>query len=107
MCGPTKGGIRYHPEETIDTVRVLAAWMTWKTAVMNLPLGGGKGGIVCNPKEMSRGELERLSRATSAWLAASWARNMDVPVPDVYTDADDLPDDGRVLHHVVQCPRSY
>ncbi len=51
--GPTKGGIRFHPEETIDTVRALAAWMTWKTAVVDLPLGGGKGGIICNPKEMS------------------------------------------------------
>ncbi len=60
--GPTKGGIRFHPEETIDTVRALAAWMTWKTAVMDLPLGGAKGGVVCNPKEMSQGESERLSR---------------------------------------------
>ena len=61
--GPNKGGIRYHPDETIDTVRALAAWMTWKCAVVDIPLGGGKGGIVCNPKEMSEGELERLSRA--------------------------------------------
>ena len=61
--GPNKGGIRFHPEETIDTVRALAAWMTWKTALMNIPLGGGKGGIICNPKTMSTGELERLSRA--------------------------------------------
>ena len=61
--GPTKGGIRYHPEETVDTVRALAAWMTWKTAVVDIQLGGGKGGIICNPKEMSMGELERLSRA--------------------------------------------
>ncbi|MBI2975795.1 MAG: Glu/Leu/Phe/Val dehydrogenase, partial [Chloroflexi bacterium] len=61
--GPTKGGIRYHPQETIDTVRALAAWMTWKCAVVDIPLGGGKGGIICNPKELSPGELERLSRA--------------------------------------------
>ena len=61
--GPTKGGLRFHPHETIDTVRALAAWMTWKTAVMDIPLGGGKGGIICNPKAMSPGELERLSRA--------------------------------------------
>jgi len=61
--GPTKGGIRWHPEETVDTVRALAAWMTWKTSVVDIPLGGGKGGIVCNPKEMSNGEKERLSRA--------------------------------------------
>src|SRR3970282_2624369 len=61
--GPTKGGIRYHPDETIDTVRALAAWMTWKCAVVDIPLGGGKGGIICNTKSMSLGELERLSRA--------------------------------------------
>src|SRR5262250_3066455 len=61
--GPTKGGIRFHPDETVDTVRALAAWMTWKTAVVDIPLGGAKGGVICNPKEMSPGELERLSRA--------------------------------------------
>jgi len=61
--GPCKGGIRFHPEETIDTVRALAAWMTWKCAAVDIPLGGGKGGVICNPKEMSEGELERLSRA--------------------------------------------
>ena len=58
--GPTKGGLRWHPDETIDTVRALAAWMTWKTAVVDIPLGGGKGGITCNPKELSDGEKERL-----------------------------------------------
>ncbi|HDN95671.1 MAG TPA: Glu/Leu/Phe/Val dehydrogenase, partial [Thermoplasmatales archaeon] len=60
--GPTKGGIRWHPEETLDTVKALAAWMTWKTAVVDLPYGGAKGGIVCNPKEMSDAEKERLAR---------------------------------------------
>jgi glutamate dehydrogenase (NAD(P)+) len=85
--GPTKGGIRYHPEETIDTVRALAAWMTWKTAVVDLPLGGGKGGIVCNPKEMSRGELERLSRAYIRAVGRILGEEMDVPAPDVYTDS--------------------
>jgi len=85
--GPTKGGIRYHPEETIDTVRALAAWMTWKTAVMDLPLGGGKGGIVCNPKEMSRGELERLSRAYIRAVGRILGEETDVPAPDVYTDS--------------------
>ncbi len=84
--GPTKGGIRYHPEETIDTVRALAAWMTWKTAVMDLPLGGGKGGIVCNPKEMSQGELERLSRAYIRQVGRILGEEMDVPAPDVYTN---------------------
>ena len=60
--GPAKGGIRFHPDETIDTVRALSAWMTWKTAVVDIPLGGGKGGVICDPKGMSPGELERLSR---------------------------------------------
>ncbi|MCU0823002.1 MAG: Glu/Leu/Phe/Val dehydrogenase [Spirochaetes bacterium] len=61
--GPAKGGIRWHPDETIDTVRALSAWMTWKTSVVDLPLGGGKGGIICNPKELSETEKERLARA--------------------------------------------
>ena len=61
--GPAKGGIRWHPDETIDTVRALAAWMTWKTAVVDIPLGGGKGGVVCNPKELTENEKERLARA--------------------------------------------
>jgi glutamate dehydrogenase (NAD(P)+) len=83
--GPTKGGIRYHPEETIDTVRALAAWMTWKTAVVDIPLGGGKGGIICNPKEMSQGELERLSRAYIRQVGKIIGEEIDVPAPDVYT----------------------
>jgi len=84
--GPTKGGIRFHPEETIDTVRALAAWMTWKTAVMDLPLGGGKGGIVCNPKEMSPGELERLSRQYIRQVGRALGVDKDSPAPDVYTN---------------------
>ena len=84
--GPAKGGIRFHPEETLDTVRALAAWMTWKTAVMDLPLGGGKGGVVCNPKEMSPGELERLSRGYIRQIARFIGANIDVPAPDVYTN---------------------
>ncbi|MCS6910487.1 MAG: Glu/Leu/Phe/Val dehydrogenase [Anaerolineales bacterium] len=83
--GPTKGGIRFHPQETIDTVRALAAWMTWKTAVVDIPLGGGKGGIVCNPKEMSNGELERLSRAYIRQVGRILGLEKDVPAPDVYT----------------------
>jgi glutamate dehydrogenase (NAD(P)+) len=83
--GPTKGGIRFHPDETIDTVRALAAWMTWKTAVVDIPLGGGKGGIICNPKEMSPGELERLSRAYIRQVGRSLGLFEDVPAPDVYT----------------------
>jgi len=83
--GATKGGIRYHPEETTDTVRALAAWMTWKTAVMDIPLGGGKGGIICNPKEMSERELERLSRAYIRQVGRIIGEEVDVPAPDVYT----------------------
>jgi len=83
--GPCKGGIRYHPDETIDTVRALAAWMTWKTAVVDIPLGGGKGGIICNPKELSVGELERLSRAYIRQVGRIIGLEKDVPAPDVYT----------------------
>jgi len=84
--GPAKGGLRFHPEETIDTVRALAAWMTWKTAVVDIPLGGGKGGIVCNPKEMSQPELERLSRAYIRQVGRILGPKADVPAPDVYTN---------------------
>ncbi len=84
--GPTKGGIRFHPEETIDTVRALAAWMTWKTAIMDLPYGGGKGGVICNPKEMSEGELERLSRGYIRALGRFIGPEKDIPAPDVYTN---------------------
>jgi len=83
--GPTKGGIRFHPEETIDTVRALSAWMTWKTAVVDIPLGGGKGGIICNPKEMSPGEIERLSRQYIRQVGRILGPEKDVPAPDVYT----------------------
>ncbi len=83
--GPTKGGIRFHPAETIDTVRALAAWMTWKTAVVDIPLGGGKGGVICNPKEMSRFELERLSRQYIRQVGRIIGPTKDVPAPDVYT----------------------
>ena len=83
--GPCKGGIRFHPDETVDTVRALAAWMTWKTAVVDIPLGGGKGGIVCNPKELSVGELERLSRAYIRQVGRIIGLDKDVPAPDVYT----------------------
>ena len=84
--GPFKGGIRFHPDETIDTIRALAAWMTWKCAVVNIPFGGGKGGVICNPKEMSSGELERLSRG---YIGAIWefiGPDRDIPAPDVYTN---------------------
>ncbi len=84
--GPAKGGLRFHPNETIDTVRALAAWMTWKTAVVDIPLGGGKGGVVCNPKEMSQRELERLSRAYIRQVGRIIGPKSDVPAPDVYTN---------------------
>jgi len=83
--GPAKGGVRWHPMETMDTVRALGAWMTWKTAVVDLPLGGGKGGVVCNPKELSGTEKERLARAYVRALAGSLGVTKDVPAPDVYT----------------------
>ncbi len=83
--GPTKGGLRWHPEETIDTVRALAAWMTWKTAVVDIPLGGGKGGVTCNPKELSDGEKERLARAYIRAIGHELGVHRDVPAPDVYT----------------------
>lgn len=84
--GPTKGGIRFHPEEDIDTVRALSALMTWKCAVVDIPLGGGKGGVVCNPKEMSDGELERLSRKYISCISQIIGPRKDVPAPDVYTN---------------------
>jgi glutamate dehydrogenase (NAD(P)+) len=83
--GPGKGGIRFHPDETIDTVRALSAWMTWKCAVVDIPLGGAKGGVICNPKEMSAGELERLSRAYVRAVYPLIGPEKDVPAPDVYT----------------------
>jgi glutamate dehydrogenase len=86
--GPTKGGIRYHPDLTADEVTALAAWMTWKTAVTGLPLGGSKGGIRCNPKEMSRTELERLTRGYARAMAKLIGPFTDVPAPDVYTTAE-------------------
>jgi glutamate dehydrogenase (NAD(P)+) len=84
--GPAKGGIRFHPDETIDTIRALASWMTWKTAVADLPLGGGKGGVCCNPKRMSARELEALSRAYVRAIAPMIGVDRDIPAPDVYTN---------------------
>ncbi|MHC4134139.1 MAG: Glu/Leu/Phe/Val family dehydrogenase [Planctomycetota bacterium] len=84
--GPTKGGLRWHPDETIDTVRALAAWMTWKTAVVDIPLGGGKGGITCNPKELSQDEQQRLARAYIRAVGRVLGVTKDVPAPDVYTN---------------------
>ena len=84
--GPAKGGIRFHPEETVDTIRALSCWMTWKTAVVDLPLGGGKGGIQCSPKTMSKRELENLSREYIRAIAPFIGVDRDIPAPDVYTN---------------------
>src|SRR5215469_8615753 len=88
--GPTKGGIRYHPQVSLDEVRALAAWMTWKCAVVNLPYGGGKGGIICDPKSMSKGELERMTRRYAAEIAPIIGPEVDIPAPDVYTDGQTM-----------------
>jgi glutamate dehydrogenase/leucine dehydrogenase len=85
--GPAKGGIRYHPEVTLDEVKALAAWMTWKCAVVNIPFGGAKGGVRCNPKEMSRSEIERLTRRYASEISIIIGPDKDIPAPDVYTDA--------------------
>ena len=83
--GPTKGGLRFHPHETLDTVRALAAWMTWKCAVLDLPLGGAKGGVTCNPKALSLTELERVSRGYIRAVFKVLGEHTDIPAPDVYT----------------------
>ncbi|MCH7691099.1 MAG: Glu/Leu/Phe/Val dehydrogenase, partial [candidate division Zixibacteria bacterium] len=83
--GPAKGGIRYHPDVTLDEVQALAAWMTWKCAVVNIPFGGGKGGVVCDPHKMSVGELERLTRRYAADMMHVFGPESDVPAPDVGT----------------------
>ncbi len=85
--GPAKGGIRYHPDVTLDEVEALAAWMTWKCAVVNIPFGGGKGGVVCDPGRMSKAELERLTRRYAADLSDLFGPESDVPAPDVNTNA--------------------
>ncbi|MDO9538922.1 MAG: Glu/Leu/Phe/Val dehydrogenase [Methanocalculus sp.] len=85
--GPMKGGVRYHPDETIDTIRALAAWMTWKCALFDLPLGGAKGGIICDPKNLSPGELEQLTRGYIDRIWQFIGPDMDIPAPDVGTDA--------------------
>jgi len=85
--GPTKGGIRFHPQVTMDEVKALSMWMTLKCGVIGLPYGGGKGGVVCNPKELSQGELERVSRGFIQAIAAIVGPDIDIPAPDVYTNA--------------------
>src|SRR5947209_7782736 len=85
--GPCKGGIRYHPNVTFDEVQALASWMTWKCATVNIPFGGAKGGIVCDPKELSKDELERLTRRYAYEISPFIGPAQDIPAPDVYTDA--------------------
>lgn len=87
MRGPAKGGIRFHPGVTLDEVRALALWMTCKCAVVGIPFGGGKGGVIVNPKELSRMELERLSRGYIEQIAEFIGPDKDIPAPDVYTNA--------------------
>lgn len=85
--GPAKGGIRFHPQETVDTVRALAMWMTWKCSVVDIPLGGGKGGIICDPRSLTEAEQERLCRGWIRRLAKDVGPVIDVPAPDVMTNA--------------------
>jgi glutamate dehydrogenase (NAD(P)+) len=84
--GPCKGGIRYGPDVTLDEVRALASWMTWKCAVVNIPFGGAKGGVICDPKTMSQGELERMTRRYTAEIIEFLGPEKDVPAPDVNTN---------------------
>jgi glutamate dehydrogenase/leucine dehydrogenase len=88
--GPAKGGIRYHPNVTLDEVKALAMWMTWKCATVNIPYGGAKGGIICDPKKMSAGEKERLTRRYTHEILPIIGPERDIPAPDVYTDAQTM-----------------
>jgi glutamate dehydrogenase (NAD(P)+) len=88
--GPAKGGIRYHPSVTLDEVKALAAWMTWKCATVNIPYGGGKGGVVCDPKNMSLRELEGMTRRYASEISLIIGPERDIPAPDVYTNAQTM-----------------
>jgi glutamate dehydrogenase (NAD(P)+) len=88
--GPSKGGIRFHPQETIDTVRALAMWMTWKTAVVDIPLGGGKGGVICDPHNLSMREQEAICRGWVRQIARNIGPLQDVPAPDVMTSGQHM-----------------
>jgi glutamate dehydrogenase (NAD(P)+) len=85
--GPSKGGIRYHPAVTLDEIKALAMWMTWKCALMGIPFGGAKGGVVVDPKQLSRGELERMTRRYTSEIINEIGPERDIPAPDVGTDA--------------------
>jgi glutamate dehydrogenase (NAD(P)+) len=88
--GPAKGGIRYHPGVTLDEVKALAAWMTWKTATVNIPYGGGKGGVICDPKRMTKPELERMTRRYTSEILPIIGPEQDIPAPDMYTDSQTM-----------------
>src|SRR5215211_8101848 len=88
--GPYKGGIRYHPQVTIEEVKALSMWMTWKCAIADIPYGGGKGGIICDPKQMSTGELERMTRRYAYAIADIIGPLTDIPAPDVYTGGKEM-----------------
>jgi glutamate dehydrogenase (NAD(P)+) len=88
--GPAKGGIRYHPNVTLDEVKALATWMTWKCATVNIPFGGGKGGVICDPKRMSKGELERMTRRYTSEILPLIGPDQDILAPDVHTDSQTM-----------------
>ena len=88
--GPAKGGIRYHPDVTLDEVKALAAWMTWKCATVNIPYGGGKGGVRVDPKQLSLGEVERLTRRYATEISPIIGPDRDIPAPDVYTNSQTM-----------------
>jgi glutamate dehydrogenase (NAD(P)+) len=88
--GPGKGGIRFHPNVTLDEMKALAAWMTWKTATVNVPFGGAQGGVICDPKRMSKSELERVTRRYASEILPLIGPTLDIPAPDVYTDAQTM-----------------
>src|SRR2546422_4629288 len=88
--GPGKGGIRYHPDVSLDEVKALASWMTWKCATVAIPFGGAKGGVICDPKHMSQGELERMTRRFTSEISIIIGPEQDIPAPDVYTNAQTM-----------------
>jgi glutamate dehydrogenase (NAD(P)+) len=88
--GPAKGGTRFHPNVTLDEIKALATWMTWKTAIVGLPLGGAMGGVVCDPKRMSKSELERMTRRYASEILPLIGPDRDIPAPDVYTDSQTM-----------------
>ncbi len=88
--GPYKGGIRYHAQVTVDEVKALSMWMTWKCAIADIPFGGGKGGIICDPKQMSDLELERMTRRYAYAIADIIGPHTDIPAPDVYTGGKEM-----------------